>query len=86
MFIGFVLIKYFDYYLINAIMVGVSVLYFVGILTIKESPVWYALKGRKADAVKANFYYKGKADEMTEISDVSKEEIQTFSFKDFCKS
>lgn len=86
MFIGFVLIKYFDYDAINAIVVGISVLYFAGILSIRESPVWYTLKGKREDAVKANFYYKGKMDEVTEINNGgTKDQVRTFSFRDFCK-
>lgn len=67
-------------------MVGISTLYFAGILSIKESPVWYTLRGRHEDAVKANFYYKGKAEEMIDVSVASCNEIRKFSFKDFCKN
>ncbi|XP_063709675.1 facilitated trehalose transporter Tret1-like [Culicoides brevitarsis] len=81
--LGFILMNYLDYNQINFLMVGMSALYFIGILSIKESPVWYALKGRHEDAVKANFYYKGKADEMKEVADDVTTEVQKFSFKDF---
>lgn len=67
-------------------MVGLSALYFPGIISTKESPVWYALKGRHEDAVKTNFYYKGKTNEMIDVDDKDNNDIQTFSFRDFCKN
>lgn len=64
-------------------MVGVSVLYFVGILSIHESPVWYLLKNRKEDALKANIYYKGKSEEVDHTITNENDTVHTFSFKDF---
>uniref|UniRef100_A0A336MC58 CSON014915 protein n=1 Tax=Culicoides sonorensis TaxID=179676 RepID=A0A336MC58_CULSO len=89
--LGFLLINFLDYDSVNRVMVGFSILYFLGILSVHESPVWYMLKDRKEDAVKANFYYKGNTDNVTlqtkelNKADVTNNEIQKFKFKDFCE-
>uniref|UniRef100_A0A336M4J4 CSON009702 protein n=1 Tax=Culicoides sonorensis TaxID=179676 RepID=A0A336M4J4_CULSO len=88
--LGFLLINFLDYDSVNRVMVGFSILYFLGILSVHESPVWYMLKDRKEDAVKANFYYKGNTDavtlqtkELNKTDVTNKNEIQKFKFKDF---
>lgn len=79
----------FEYKVVNAIMVGISLLYFACMMSVEESPVYYEMKNREKDAaISYAFYRNVQEDDTKNKLDVSSPKIskeKSFSISDLCK-
>lgn len=79
----------FEYEVVNAIMVGISLLYFVCMMSVEESPVYYEMKNREKDAAISYAFYRNVEEnnvksEMNGSLPIESKE-KSFSIRDLCK-